>query len=194
MAKRCGQRVEVLSGRSENTQVFANPDGTSTFTSTAVPARVHRPDGSWVPVDTTLRARPDGTVAPEALTPATRQLLDAAKRAYTTRTRDPELPIPAVAGFVGGWVLFHDVLPAVHGAMTSDAIRTAAYAVDVPAGEEINGGGVKFSPPGSPDAGQNQRTVSVVGQWQAVETMRIVFPSPFAIAPPRLELSAPRFP
>jgi len=138
--------------------------------------------------------KPDGSVAPEALTPATRQLLDAARRAYTTRTRDPELPIPAVAGFVGGWVLFHDVLPAVHGAMTSDAIRTAAYAVDVPAGQEINGGGVKFSPPGSPDAGQNQRTVSVVGQWQAVETMRIVFPSPFAIAPPRLELSAPRFP
>jgi len=136
--------------------------------------------------------KPDGSVAPGALTPAARQLLDAAKRAYTARTGDRELPIPAVAGFVGGWVLFHDVLPAVRGGLTADALRTAAYALDIPAGDEINGGGVRFSPAGSPDAGQNQRTVSVVGQWQAVETMRIVYPSPFADAAPRVDLSAPR--
>jgi hypothetical protein len=66
MAKVCGRRVEVVAGRSEVTQVFANPDGTSTFTSSVVPKRVHRPDGSWVPVDTTLRARPDGSLAPVA--------------------------------------------------------------------------------------------------------------------------------
>jgi hypothetical protein len=66
MAARCRQRVEVLSGRSETAQVFANPDGTSTFTSSAVPVRVHRPDGSWVPVDSTLRARADGWLAPVA--------------------------------------------------------------------------------------------------------------------------------
>src|SRR5439155_3924006 len=115
-------------------------------------------------------------------------------RAYTARTGDQELPIPAVAGFVGGWTLFHDVLPAVHGAVTSDAVRTAAYALDIPEGSEINGGGIRFAPPGSPDSGQNQRTVSVVGQWQAVETMRIVYPQAFAAAAPRLDLSAPRLP
>jgi hypothetical protein len=65
-AKRCGQRVEVLSARSETAQVFANPDGSSTFTSSLVPSRVHRADGSWVPVDTTLRQRSDGSVAPTA--------------------------------------------------------------------------------------------------------------------------------
>ncbi|WP_460493339.1 hypothetical protein [Dactylosporangium cerinum] len=65
-AKACGGRVEVLAGRSEYTQVFANPDGSSTFTSSAVPARVHRADGSWAPVDTSLRARVDGSLAPLA--------------------------------------------------------------------------------------------------------------------------------
>lgn len=66
MARSCGQRVEVLAGRSERTQVFVNPDGSSTFTSSVVPVRVHRPDGSWVPVDATLRARADGWLAPVA--------------------------------------------------------------------------------------------------------------------------------
>src|SRR5215471_1478037 len=67
-AKACHARVEIAAGRSENTQVFANPDGTSTFESSVVPARVHRADGSWVPVDTTLRVRPDGWLAPVAST------------------------------------------------------------------------------------------------------------------------------
>ncbi|MEV0133323.1 LamG domain-containing protein [Dactylosporangium sp. NPDC050688] len=65
-AKACGGRVEVMAGRSEYTQVFANPDGSSTFTSSAVPARVHRADGSWAPIDTSLRARADGSLAPLA--------------------------------------------------------------------------------------------------------------------------------
>ena len=66
LAAACGQRVEVLSGRGESTQLFANPDGTSLFTSSAIPVRVHRADGSWVPVDTTLRVRADGRLAPVA--------------------------------------------------------------------------------------------------------------------------------
>jgi hypothetical protein len=103
------------------------------------------------------------------------------------------MSIPAVAGFVGGWVLLHDVLPTVRGEVTSDRVRDAAYAVDVPAGMEINGGGARFSPPGNPDAGQNLRTAAVVGQWQAVDRMKIVYPAAFAEAAPRPELSAPKF-
>src|SRR5215475_4560628 len=61
MAVACGRRVEVVAGRSEYTQVFANPDGTSSFAATAVPARVHHADGTWVPVDLTLHPRPDGS-------------------------------------------------------------------------------------------------------------------------------------
>src|SRR5512142_951545 len=51
-AASCRGRVEVLSGRSETGQVFANPDGSSTLESSLVPARVHRSDGSWANVDT----------------------------------------------------------------------------------------------------------------------------------------------
>jgi hypothetical protein len=58
--------VEILAGRSEYTQAFVSPDGTATFKSTVLPARVRRADGSWVGVDTTLRARTDGSYAPAA--------------------------------------------------------------------------------------------------------------------------------
>jgi hypothetical protein len=88
--------------------------------------------------------------------------------------------IPGVAGFVGGWTLFHDVLPKVNGAVTSDAVRSAAMAVDIPSGGEINGAGMQFAPPGSPDAGQNLRAAAVVGQWQAGGVMRVVYPDAYA--------------
>ncbi len=48
----------------------------------------------------------------------------------------------------------------------------------------ISGGGVRFAPPGSPDAGQNLLAAALVGQWQAVDTMRVVYPAPFAQAAP----------
>lgn len=66
-AKHSGKRVEVLDRRTEAAQVFANPDGhlTAEFAPTAV--RV-RHGNSWIPVDTTLAARADGTVAPKAAT------------------------------------------------------------------------------------------------------------------------------
>jgi branched-chain amino acid transport system substrate-binding protein len=137
--------------------------------------------------------KPAGAVPAGALTPAARALLTRALQAYRSVTGTGDMPIPAVAGFVGGWVLLHDVLPSVQGQVTSDRVRDAAYAVDVPPGMEINGGGARFSPPGNPDAGQNLRTAAVVGQWQAVDRMKIVYPAAFAEAAPRLELSAPRF-
>jgi branched-chain amino acid transport system substrate-binding protein len=137
--------------------------------------------------------KPAGTVPAGALRPEARALLDRAMQAYRSVTGAGDMPIPAVAGFVGGWVLLHDVLPAVDGQVTSDRVRDAAYAVDVPLGMEINGGGARFSPVGSPDAGQNLRTAAVVGQWQAVDQMKVVYPAAFAQAAPRLELSAPKF-
>ena len=66
-AKRCGSRVEVLTGRSETRQVFANPDGSSTVEDSVVPARVRRKDGSWADVDLGLAAVPGGW-APRAST------------------------------------------------------------------------------------------------------------------------------
>ena len=92
------------------------------------------------------------------------------------------MDIPAVAGFVGGWTLFHDVLPKVSGSVTSESIRSAAQTVDVPTGDSINGGGVKFGTSGSLDDGQNTRAAAVIGQWRAVGVMKVVYPPPYATA------------
>lgn len=58
--------VRVASRITETSEVVANPDGTFTFTQHFRPVRVRR-DNTWVPVDTTLRRLPDGTVAPIAV-------------------------------------------------------------------------------------------------------------------------------
>jgi hypothetical protein len=62
-----GQRVEVAAERSQDTTVYANPDG-STFTleQSAVPVRVATSDGGWRTPDATLVRRTDGTVTPKA--------------------------------------------------------------------------------------------------------------------------------
>src|SRR5215213_8481379 len=65
-ARAAGQPVEVTAARSQTQQVFANPDGTFTARVSARPVRIKRADGSWVPVDTTLRMHPDGSVRPGA--------------------------------------------------------------------------------------------------------------------------------
>jgi branched-chain amino acid transport system substrate-binding protein len=117
--------------------------------------------------------KPDGDVASAALSPAGRALLAQAKAAY-----GGPMEIPAVAGFVGGWTLFHDVLPNASG--TAESIRLAALNVDVPVGDSINGGGVKFAGAGALDQGQNTRAAAVVGQWQSVGVMRIVYPAAYA--------------
>jgi branched-chain amino acid transport system substrate-binding protein len=116
--------------------------------------------------------KPDADVSGSALSADGRALLAEAKAAYGSQPMD----IPAVAGFVGGWTLFDDVLPHVSGPVTPESIRTAALNVDVPVGGSINGGGVKFAGAGALDEGQNTRAAAVVGQWQAVGVMRIVYP------------------
>ncbi|MCF6474155.1 LamG domain-containing protein [Nonomuraea sp. MG754425] len=60
-----GSPVEVESMRSETRTVFAQPDGTLSMELNVRPIRV-RKDSGWVPVDTTLRVRPDGMVEPVA--------------------------------------------------------------------------------------------------------------------------------
>jgi branched-chain amino acid transport system substrate-binding protein len=129
--------------------------------------------------------KPDQSdVKPSLLAAAARSLSAAAVKAYGRRSGGSPMSIPAVAGFVGGWALFHGVVPNLSGTVTPDGLRAAAYGLDEPAYTSINGGGVRFAPPGSPDAGQNLLAPAVVGQWQAVNTMRVVYPAPFAVAAP----------
>jgi branched-chain amino acid transport system substrate-binding protein len=122
--------------------------------------------------------KPDGDINPAALSPAGRALL-AKARAEFDRTKTP-LDIPAVAGFVGGWALFHNVLPQLSSPLTSESIRAAALKVDVPPGDSINGGGVRFGAAGSLDEGQNTRAAAVIGQWKAVGVMKVVYPAAYA--------------
>jgi branched-chain amino acid transport system substrate-binding protein len=127
--------------------------------------------------------KPDATFNPAALRPAARRLLARASAAYRQRYH-AAMTASSVAGFVAGWVLFHDVLPRAR-ALTPQAIRAAALSVDLPYGSEINGAGVKFAGPGQPDEGQNLRAISVIWQWQSPGHAAIVYPPSYATAAPR---------
>ena len=119
--------------------------------------------------------KPDSAVSEAALSAAGKALLARATAAY-----GGPMDIPGVAGFVGGWTLFHDVLPHAGGSLSAESIRLAALNVDVPAGDSVNGGGVKFQGAGSLDEGQNTRAAAVVGQWQAVGVMKVVYPPAYS--------------
>ena len=128
--------------------------------------------------------KPDSDIGAAALSPAGLAILDQARSVYGRDNGGASMSIPAVAGFVGGWTLFHDVLGMMSGSATSESIRAAAVNVDVPVGDSINGGGVRFGVAGSLDEGQNTRAAAVVGQWQAVGVMNIVYPPAYATGSP----------
>lgn len=65
-AAQTGSPVTVDAETTPTELVTANPDGTFTFEASAVPVRVRQGD-AWVPVNTSLEARTDGTVAPKAV-------------------------------------------------------------------------------------------------------------------------------
>ncbi|UQU66659.1 LamG domain-containing protein [Couchioplanes caeruleus] len=58
-------RVEVLSERTEFSQLFAEPDGRLTYESTVLPQRVRRDDGTWADLNLSLQAT-DAGVRPRA--------------------------------------------------------------------------------------------------------------------------------
>jgi ABC-type branched-subunit amino acid transport system substrate-binding protein len=127
--------------------------------------------------------KPDAQISAAALSPAGQATLAEARALYAHDNGGAGMSIPAVAGFVGAWTLFHDVLGPMPAPFSSDAIRTNALKVDVPVGDSINGGGVHFGGPGLDD-GQNLRSAAVVGQWQAVGQMKVVYPPAYATGAP----------
>lgn len=105
-AQAAGVRVEDVSQRSEETQVFANPEGTWTSESATEPVRVLDEAGAWREVDTTLVER-DGGLAPRYA--STEMVLsgggDRTFAEVTAENGDPlgwrwpdVLPAPVVAG------------------------------------------------------------------------------------------------
>lgn len=67
-ARECGGRVLVSGETDENSQTFANPDGTFTWESSVRSRFAKAADGSWVKADATLVTNPDGTISPKAST------------------------------------------------------------------------------------------------------------------------------
>ena len=127
--------------------------------------------------------KPDASFSTTALQPAARQLRAAATAAYR-RQYGVDMTAPAVAGFVAGWILFHNVLPQARS-LDPAAVRAAALRVDLPYGSQINGAGVRFAHPGAPDQGQNLRAISVIWQWQRPGHEVVVYPPSYATAQPR---------
>src|SRR5690242_9177750 len=63
--RQTGRAQELESMRTENAEVFANPDGSKTMRQHATPVRVRKGTG-WVAPDPTLRRQSDGSVQPGA--------------------------------------------------------------------------------------------------------------------------------
>ena len=82
-------------------------------------------------------------------------------------------------GFNQTWLLLNNVLPVAkekYGGFDPDSIRKAALDVDIPPGGTIQGYGVKFYRPGTPLAGQNERSTPAVMQ-NAGEHISVVWPT-----------------
>lgn len=137
----------------------------------------------WKAVGLFAADKPDVSINSMALDASARRLRDMANAEYL-ESFGGQMTGPAVAGFVAGWVLLHQVLPKAD-ASTPAAIRRAFLAVNLPRGSEINGAGVYFARPSAEDAGQNLRATSVVWQWQHPGKAVIVDPPGFARGKPR---------
>jgi branched-chain amino acid transport system substrate-binding protein len=124
--------------------------------------------------------------------PVPAQLLDPAKLApgigdltrimvtrYKEKTGATEIPPHCSMGFNQTWILLNNVLPVAkekYSGFDPDSIRKAALDVDIAPGGTIQGYGVKFYPPGTPLAGQNERSTPVVMQ-NAGEHISVVWPT-----------------
>jgi len=86
--------------------------------------------------------------------------------------------IPGTAGFDGAWLLFQHVIPKVPS-LDPEEVRKTLLSLDLPLGSTLFGFGVKFAPPGDPDAGQNLRTLVHGNQWIDGK-LRVVWPKEFS--------------
>ena len=137
-------------------------------------------------------------VAAQLLDPKTLQagLGDITKemiKRYTAEIKDrkvDEIPPHVSMGFNQSWILFTDVIPRAikkYGGIDAEALRKASLDTDIPAGGTIQGYGVKFFPPGTPMAGQNERSSPVVMQYIGGDT-KIVWPTAIKTVDPVLPL------
>ncbi len=128
---------------------------------------------------------------PKTLKPGLGDLTKEMVKRYQAQKGPNDVPPHASMGFNQSWILFDDVLPRAikkHGGIDPEALRKAALETDIPVGGTIQGYGVKFFPPGSSMAGQNERSSPVVMQYvngrtyiawpKAIRTTDPLFPFP----------------
>ena len=125
------------------------------------------------------------------LKPGVGEMTQEMVRRYRREFGEPP-PLHVSIGFNNMWILLSDVLPRAiqkHGGWTPDALAAAARETDIPEGGTMQGYGVKFFPPGSSMAGQNERAFPAV--YQVLDgKFAIVHPQTFASAAPVLPLPA----
>jgi branched-chain amino acid transport system substrate-binding protein len=111
---------------------------------------------------------------------------------YKDKTKATDVPPHCSMGFNQTWVLLNNVLPIAkekYGGFDAEAVRKAALDVDIAPGGTIQGYGVKFYPPGTQMAGQNERSTPVVMQ-NAGEHISVVWPNNIKTQDPVLPLPA----
>ncbi|MCC7273396.1 MAG: ABC transporter substrate-binding protein [Alphaproteobacteria bacterium] len=129
---------------------------------------------------------------PKTLKPGVPELTAELVRRYKAKTGAKEVPPHASMGFNQSWILFDKVLPVAiekYGSASPEAIRKAALDVDIPVGGTVQGYGVKFFPPGSQLAGQNERSSPVVMQYVGGVT-KIAWPRELSNIDPVVPLPA----
>ncbi|MEN3380927.1 MAG: branched-chain amino acid transport system substrate-binding protein [Hyphomicrobiales bacterium] len=105
---------------------------------------------------------------------------------YKAESGATEVPPHTSMGFNNTWIFLTDVLPRAikkYGGWDAEALRKAALDTDIPVGGTTQGYGVKFFPPGTPMAGQNERSSPVVMQFVAGQT-KVVWPTAIKTADP----------
>jgi branched-chain amino acid transport system substrate-binding protein len=133
---------------------------------------------------------PAQLLKPETLAPGLGDLIKIMVDRYQAKTKATDVPTHVSMGFNQTWILLNSVLPVAkekYGGFDADAVRKAALDVDIPPGGTIQGYGVKFYPPGTPLAGQNERSTPVVMQY-AGEHTAVVWPNNVKTQEPVLPL------
>ena len=123
---------------------------------------------------------------PKTLAPGLGDLTAEMVKRYKAQTGATEVPPHTSMGFNQTWIFLTDVLPRAikkYGGWDPQALRKAALDTDIPVGGTIQGYGVKFFPPGTPMAGQNERSTPVVMQFVDGQT-KVVWPKEIKTAEP----------
>jgi branched-chain amino acid transport system substrate-binding protein len=127
---------------------------------------------------------------PKALAPGMGALTAEMVKRYRADVKGDEIPTHVSMGFNQSWIFFTDVLPRAikkYGGIDSEALRKSALDTDIPSGGTIQGYGVKFFPPGTSMAGQNERASPVVMQYNGNDTF-VVWPQAIRTKEPILPL------